>query len=57
MTLDKHKLDGIPQITTKTLPTSDFEGMLNYCRGEWPFAPTIVRRSLLLIIPRQNQTH
>ncbi len=25
MTLDKHKLDGIPQITSKTLPKEDFE--------------------------------
>lgn len=28
MTLDKHKLDGIPQITAKTLPTEDFEALL-----------------------------
>jgi hypothetical protein len=28
MTLDKHKLDGIPQITTKTLPVEEFEALL-----------------------------
>ena len=28
MTLDKHELDGIPQITAKTLPTEDFETLL-----------------------------
>ncbi len=28
MTLDKHQLDGIPQITAKTLPTEDFETLL-----------------------------
>jgi hypothetical protein len=28
MTLDKHKLDGIEQITVKTLPVSDFEKLL-----------------------------
>ena len=28
MTLDKHLLDGIPQITTKTLPSTEFELLL-----------------------------
>jgi hypothetical protein len=28
MTLDKHTLDGIPPITSKTLPASDFEATL-----------------------------
>ena len=28
MTLDKHKLDGIPQITAKTLPREQFEKLL-----------------------------
>lgn len=28
MTLDKHELDGIPQITSKTLPKEDFETLL-----------------------------
>lgn len=28
MTLDRHKLDGIPQITVKTLPTTEFEELL-----------------------------
>jgi hypothetical protein len=28
MTLDKHKLDGIPQITAKTLPSTEFELLL-----------------------------
>jgi hypothetical protein len=28
MTLDKHKLDGIPQITAKTLPSTEFELIL-----------------------------
>ena len=28
MTLDKHKLDGIPQITVKTLPSREFELLL-----------------------------
>ncbi|MFM7447386.1 MAG: hypothetical protein ACKO24_02155 [Leptolyngbyaceae cyanobacterium] len=28
MTLDKHKLDGIAQITAKILPTEDFEALL-----------------------------
>lgn len=28
MTLDKHKLDGILQITSKTLPKEDFETLL-----------------------------
>lgn len=28
MTLDKHKIDGVPQITAKTLSTSEFEGRL-----------------------------
>jgi len=28
MTLDKHKLDGIPQITVKTLPSTEFELLL-----------------------------
>ncbi|MEM8642987.1 MAG: hypothetical protein AAGG51_29845 [Cyanobacteria bacterium P01_G01_bin.54] len=28
MTLDKHRLDGIAQITTKTLPTGEFEALL-----------------------------
>ncbi|MDB9494772.1 hypothetical protein PN441_12510 [Spirulina major CS-329] len=28
MTLDKHKLDGIAQITAKTLPTTEFENLL-----------------------------
>ncbi|MEO0456300.1 MAG: hypothetical protein AAF152_06900 [Cyanobacteria bacterium P01_A01_bin.114] len=28
MTLDKHKLDGIPQIESKTLPTETFESLL-----------------------------
>ena len=29
MTLDKHKLEGIPQIQEKTLPTETFEALLN----------------------------
>ncbi|MEY3297062.1 MAG: hypothetical protein RLZZ597_322 [Cyanobacteriota bacterium] len=28
MTLDKHKLDGIPQITSKILPVETFEALL-----------------------------
>jgi hypothetical protein len=28
MTLDKHKLDGIPQITAKILPSPEFETLL-----------------------------
>ncbi|MEB3274824.1 MAG: hypothetical protein ACO4AI_05655 [Prochlorothrix sp.] len=28
MTLDKHKLDGVAQIQSKTLPVEDFEGLL-----------------------------
>ncbi len=28
MTLDKHKLDGIPQITSKILPVEKFEALL-----------------------------
>lgn len=28
MTLDKHKLDGVSQITAKILPSSDFETLL-----------------------------
>lgn len=28
MTLDKHKLDGVPQITAKILPASEFEILL-----------------------------
>ncbi|MBW4659148.1 MAG: hypothetical protein KME15_10770 [Drouetiella hepatica Uher 2000/2452] len=28
MTLDKHKIDGIPQITVKTLPAADFDQQL-----------------------------
>ena len=28
MTLDKHKLDGIPQIKSKTLPAEKFESLL-----------------------------
>ncbi|PSB53209.1 hypothetical protein C7B67_04020 [filamentous cyanobacterium Phorm 6] len=28
MTLDKHKLDGITQITVKTLPSTEFELLL-----------------------------
>ncbi|NJL48396.1 MAG: hypothetical protein HC929_14090 [Leptolyngbyaceae cyanobacterium SM2_5_2] len=28
MTLDKHKLDGIPQITSKILPVNEFETLL-----------------------------
>jgi hypothetical protein len=28
MTLDKHKLDGIAQITAKTLPSTEFELLL-----------------------------
>lgn len=28
MTLDRHKLDGILQITAKVLPTPDFEALL-----------------------------
>jgi hypothetical protein len=28
MTLDKHKLDGIPQINVKTLPSTEFELLL-----------------------------
>ncbi|MEZ2233869.1 hypothetical protein [Microcoleus sp.] len=28
MTLDKHKLDGITQITAKTLPSTEFELLL-----------------------------
>lgn len=28
MTLEKHRLDGIPRITRRTLPTSEFEAML-----------------------------
>ncbi len=29
MTLDKHKLEGIPQIKEKTLPAETFETLLN----------------------------
>lgn len=29
MTLDKHKLEGIKQITVKTLPTDKFESLLS----------------------------
>lgn len=29
MTLDKHQLEGIPQITEKTLPIDDFEQLLD----------------------------
>jgi len=28
MTLNKHKLDGIPQIAAKTLPSQEFDGLL-----------------------------
>ncbi len=28
MTLDKHQIDGVPQITSKTLPAIDFEERL-----------------------------
>lgn len=28
MTLDKHKLDGVPQIKSKTLPVDKFEDLL-----------------------------
>ncbi len=28
MTLEKHQLDGIPAITAKTLPASDFDELL-----------------------------
>lgn len=28
MTLDKHKIDGIPQITSKTLPATEFDSLL-----------------------------
>ncbi|MBF2097480.1 MAG: hypothetical protein IGQ88_03755 [Gloeomargaritaceae cyanobacterium C42_A2020_066] len=28
MTLEKHRLDGIPQITRKTLPAPEFEALL-----------------------------
>ena len=28
MTLDRHSLDGIPQITARTLPSSEFEELL-----------------------------
>jgi len=28
MTLDKHKLDGVPQITAKTLPADEFNELL-----------------------------
>lgn len=28
MTLDKHKLDGVDQITVKTLPAEDFDDLL-----------------------------
>jgi hypothetical protein len=28
MTLDKHKLDGVEQITSKTLPANQFDGLL-----------------------------
>lgn len=28
MTLDKHKLDGIPQIAAKTLPVQEFDALL-----------------------------
>jgi hypothetical protein len=28
MTLDQHQLDGIPQITVKTLPSTEFESLL-----------------------------
>ena len=28
MTLDKHSIDGVPQITSKTLPAVDFDQML-----------------------------
>lgn len=28
MTLDKHKIDGLPQITSRTLPTTEFDTLL-----------------------------
>jgi hypothetical protein len=28
MTLDKHKIDGLPQITSKTLPATQFDDLL-----------------------------
>lgn len=28
MTLDKHKIDGVPQITSKILPAAEFDGLL-----------------------------
>ncbi len=28
MTLDKHKIDGVPQITAKVLPTEEFDALL-----------------------------
>ena len=28
MTLDKHKIDGLPQITSRTLPADEFDALL-----------------------------
>ena len=28
MTLDKHKIDGVPQITVRVLPTEEFDALL-----------------------------
>jgi hypothetical protein len=28
MTLDKHKIDGVPQITAKVLPAEEFDSLL-----------------------------
>lgn len=28
MTLDKHKIDGVPQITARILPTEEFDALL-----------------------------
>ena len=28
MTLDKHKIDGVPQITVRALPTEEFDALL-----------------------------
>jgi len=28
MTLDKHKIEGIPRITTRTLPSEEFDALL-----------------------------
>ncbi len=28
MTLDKHKIDGVPQITTRVLPSKEFDALL-----------------------------